>query len=186
MKNRFPKLDTKCVKIFAVLGSRGELRFSDLKRILPTYGINIHESTLVIHLNHLIKRKLVEKKIYSVKNVTYKPNVKELEKFQSFVDSVTETTETLERMKKTLLEKPVRDQITFLMRFEVSMNLNALKSKILFQKYGRFEDAFKARSYESHVWGTLENLMIAKCLEDDEYRENILAEIDDLLKEFWE
>ena len=182
MGNQFPKLDSKCAQILSILIIRGELRFKELKKALAEFGIDIPETTLLMHLNHLIKHKLVSKRIISVKNVTYRPNMKKLEELQQKVKGAEKLIKKWMKAKETFLDIPIKDQISNILVNTLAFRLGALKQWILFAKYGKFEDRLIAELFESDFLRVQEKLLIKKCLEDEKYMEKVLEQIEEELK----
>ncbi len=182
MGNQFPKLDSKCAQILSILIIRGELRFKELKMALVKYGIDMPETTLLMHLNHLIKHKLVSKRIISVKNVTYRPNMEKLEEFQHKLNSAVKILKEWKEAEKTFLNKPIKEQIADIITNSLCLKLGALKHWILFAKYGKFEDRLMAELLESHFFRFQEKLLIKKCLEDEKYMEKVLEQIEEELR----
>jgi len=182
-KGQFPKLDSKCVQILSILIIRGELRFKELKKALVEFGIDMPETTLLMHLNHLIKHKLVSKRIISVKNVTYRPNMEKLEELQQKVKGAEKLIKEWMKAKETFLDMPIKDQISNILANTLTFRLEALKRWILFAKYGKFEDRLIAELFESNFLRVQEKLLIKKCLEDEKYMEKVLEQIEEELRQ---
>ncbi|MEM1540251.1 MAG: hypothetical protein QXJ07_02570 [Candidatus Bathyarchaeia archaeon] len=179
-----PKLDEKCAQIFAILLVRGELRFKDLKEILHRkFRVKLPEPTLLMHLNHLIKLKLVVKTIKSAKNVTYKPNIEKLEKIREKLDETVKKLKEWKELEEIFLNKPVEEQIATIVLNILAYELNFLKHRILFEKYGRFEDGFACELFRSYLLNYPESLIIKKCLENEDYMKKFLDGLEKQLKE---
>jgi len=183
LRKQFPKLDSKCAQILPILIIRGELRFKELKKALVEFGIEMPETTLLMHLNHLIKYKLVSKKIISVKNVTYRPNMEKLEELQLKVNEVEKLVKEWIEAKETFLDMSIEDQILNILEKALVFRLGALKQWIIFAKYGKFEDRLMAELFESDFLRVHEKLLIKKCLEDEKYMEKVLEQIEKELKQ---
>ena len=65
------KLDDICIEIFFTLQAYKRLRFNELHRYLKMFRTNISKQTLIEHLNHLKKQKLISRKNEGFQNVTY-------------------------------------------------------------------------------------------------------------------
>ena len=182
LRKQFPKLDSKCAQILPILIIRGELRFKELKKALVEFGIEMPETTLLMHLNHLIKYKLVSKKIISVKNVTYRPNMEKLEELQLKVNEVEKLVKEWIEAKETFLDMSIEDQILNILEKALVFRLGALKQWIIFAKYGKFEDRLMAELFESDFLRVHEKLLIKKCLEDEKYMEKVLEQIEEELR----
>jgi Fe2+ or Zn2+ uptake regulation protein len=70
-----PKLDEHCEKIFTFLAmSKNSLRFNELHRTLNAADFKISRPTLIAHLNHLRKHKIVTRKTEGKQNTSYSVN----------------------------------------------------------------------------------------------------------------
>jgi len=65
------ELDDVCSSIFLTLLAYKKLRFNELHRTQKKLGSNISKPALSDHLKHLIRQKLVERKVEDVQKVTY-------------------------------------------------------------------------------------------------------------------
>ena len=65
------KLDDICVEIFFTLMAYKRLRFNELHRYLKMFGTKISKPTLIEHLKHLKKQKLISRKREAFQNVSY-------------------------------------------------------------------------------------------------------------------
>lgn len=65
------ELDDTCVEIFFTLMAYKRLRFNELHRRLKMFGTDITKPSLLEHLDHLKKRKLINRKNEGFQNVTY-------------------------------------------------------------------------------------------------------------------
>ena len=173
-----PKLDSNCAKILAVLMFRDEVRFKDLKQKLAKYNMEIPEATLVMHLNHLIKSKLVLKTIKSPKNVTYKANIEKLDEVQTKFRASSQYVKDWKKFKEIFLSKPIKEQIEQILVNTVSCELAYLKHKILFEKYGKFADGLLAELFQSYFLRIPELLIIKKCMENEEYMKAFLEQLE--------
>jgi hypothetical protein len=173
-----PKLDSNCAKILAVLMFRDEVRFKDLKQILAKYNMEIPEATLLMHLNHLIKSKLVLKTIKSPKNVTYKANMEKLKEVQTKFRATSQYVKDWQKFKEIFLNKPVKEQIGQILINTVSCELAYLKHKILFEKYGKFADGLLAELFQSYFLRIPHFLVIKKCMENEEYMNAFLEQLE--------
>lgn len=174
-----PELDEKCVQIFIALFTYGELRFKDLKKILKSkYKLDLPEATILMHLNHLIKHKLVTKTIKTAKNVTYKPNMEKLQKLQEKLNMAVEIFKEWKETEEVFLNKPIEEQIGIVELTALMKELGFLKHQILFEKYGKIEDGIMSNLFISTYFKYHLFLIIKKCLEDEEYMDKVLKQID--------
>jgi DNA-binding HxlR family transcriptional regulator len=65
------ELDDVCVEIFFTLQAYKRLRFNELHRYLKMFGTDISKPSLIDHLNHLKKKKLISRKREGFQNVSY-------------------------------------------------------------------------------------------------------------------
>jgi len=65
------ELDDTCVEIFFTLMAYKRLRFNDLHRTLKKFGPEISKPSLIEHLKHLKKQKLISRKREGFQNVSY-------------------------------------------------------------------------------------------------------------------
>jgi len=78
-----PLLDEQCKNIFSVfLVSEKTLRFNELYRTLNDIGLKMSKPTLIEHLHHLLKDRLLIRKKEGKQNVSYAANWTKLETFQ--------------------------------------------------------------------------------------------------------
>lgn len=176
---RLPKLDSDCSKILAILLFRDEVRFKDLKQILNTkYKMRIPEATLVKRLNHLIENKLVLKTIKSPKNVTYKANIERLKDVQTKLKATSQYVKDWLKAEEIFLNKPIKEQIGTIIINTLECELASLKHRILFEKYGKFDDGLLAELFQSYFLKIPEFLIIKKCVENEEYMKAFLEQLE--------
>jgi len=65
------ELDDICVEIFFTLMAYKRLRFNQLHKYLKKFGTDISKPSLIDHLNHLKKQKLISRKREGFQNVSY-------------------------------------------------------------------------------------------------------------------
>lgn len=65
------KLDDICREIFFILMAYKRLRFNQLHRTLKKFGTSISKPSLIDHLKHLKKQKLISRKREGFQNVSY-------------------------------------------------------------------------------------------------------------------
>jgi DNA-binding HxlR family transcriptional regulator len=65
------ELDDICVEIFLTLWAYKRLRFNELHRYLKMFGTDISKPSLVEHLEHLKKQKLINRKQEDFQHVSY-------------------------------------------------------------------------------------------------------------------
>jgi DNA-binding HxlR family transcriptional regulator len=65
------ELDDTCIDIFLTLMAYKRMRFNELHRCLKKFGTDISKPSLIDHLNHLKKQKLISRKREDFQNVSY-------------------------------------------------------------------------------------------------------------------
>jgi len=175
-----PILDEVCKNIFSVLlVSDKKLRFNELHRTLNHIGLKMSKPTLIEHLHHLQKRKLVIRKKEGKQNISYKVNWEKLETLQQSMKT--------RQMLKNLLENerrfksfPIDEQVTYVTNILTLSNLYQLKleTHAIFNPSKNFENSiqylFIHRFFEFFKTWLLESCQEAK-IED---RDRVIKTID--------
>lgn len=125
-----PLLDETCKKIFsALLVSDKRLRFNELHRNLDQIGLKMSKPTLIEHLNHLKKQRLIKRKRQGKQNVAYEVN---WEKFKYLGEAIDQ-----QRALKHLLEDekifksfPLDEKVMYVHNILALRNLYRLKLEI--------------------------------------------------------
>ena len=124
-------LDERCKKIFAVLlVTQKKMRFNELKRTLKETRLEMPSPTLIRHLRHLCKKRLLIRKEEDFQNVSYTVNWKKLEHLADIIDQQ-KALEHLLRNKKIFESAPMDDQTIYLMDVLTLRNLHLLRAEIL-------------------------------------------------------
>jgi len=125
-----PLLDEQCKKIFSVfLVSQKTLRFNVLHRTLNEIGLKMTKPTLISHLNHLHKNKLIVRKKEGKQNVSYTANWAKLEAFKQSM----ETKRFIERQledEKRFKSFPINEQVIYVTNLFSLRNLYKLKLEV--------------------------------------------------------
>jgi hypothetical protein len=123
-------LDDYCNNIFAFLAvSDKTFRFTELYKTLNKIGLKMSKPTLINHLHHLQKRKLLIRKIEGKQNISYAVNWKKLE-------TLKESTKTRQALKHLLQNKkrfksfPIDEQVTYVTNIMTLTNLYRLKLEV--------------------------------------------------------
>jgi DNA-binding HxlR family transcriptional regulator len=75
--------DEYCERIFMVIVmNNGKIRFNELHRKLTMCGAKMSKPTLIEHLNHLVKRGIIQRNEEDKQRVSYELNWRELEQLQ--------------------------------------------------------------------------------------------------------
>ena len=106
------------------------MRFNELKRTLEETELEISSPTLIRHLKHLCKKKLLIRKEEDLQNVSYTVNWKKLPYLVDIIDLQKRIKGTLES-KKIFESAPMDDQTIYLMDVLTLRNLHLLRAEIL-------------------------------------------------------
>jgi len=196
------ELDDICVEIFFTLLAYKRLRFNELHRYLKMFGTDISKPTLIDHLNHLRKQKLISRK-EAFQNVSYgltdeidsllNPPDEEIRKwFENFIEGKN-------LPKKFRLLKPVdtRDYVSKLsqnqlnektekdLNWVLTQNLFELKTFINYDlKLDKSEsDAVFWNFVGNPLYRMLEKSIVEDCRNSEEYRKKLFEKIDNLINE---
>jgi DNA-binding HxlR family transcriptional regulator len=107
--------DEYCRKIFVILTLSDEkIRFNQLHKKLDQYNLKMTKPTLLLHLSHLIKQKIVKRTVPPKQKqvVYYQLNWKALEQLQK-ARNINEKALHYMIDEKTFKSKPLREQIHF-------------------------------------------------------------------------
>jgi DNA-binding HxlR family transcriptional regulator len=112
-------IDEYCEKIFLTLAIHGEkIRFNELHRKLEKVGGKMSKPTLIEHLNHLIKNKIIQRDEEDKQKVTYGLNwkkFKQLQEIKKFNEITLHLIEEEKRFKSEDLDQ--RTNFTHIMLF---------------------------------------------------------------------
>ncbi|MFQ6068821.1 MAG: ArsR/SmtB family transcription factor [Candidatus Bathyarchaeia archaeon] len=124
-------LDETCEKIFSLLlASDKKLRFNELHRTLNQIGLEMSKPTLIEHLNHLKKRRLVIRKKEGKQNVSYRVNWEKLEHLGEAIKTRQRLKHMLEN-EKVFKSFPLDEQVTYVHNILALRNLYRLRLEIL-------------------------------------------------------
>jgi len=175
-----PLLDEQCKNIFQLfLWSKNPVRFNELHRTLEDIGLKMSQPTLIEHLHHLLKAKLLVRKREGKQNVTYAANWTKLETFQQSMETK-QILENLLRNEKQFKACPIDDQVTYVTNLFTLRSLHQLKLEVqdvidpskLFEHSIQF--LFTARFFEIFKRWLLESCHVSKT----EKAQEVLSMID--------
>jgi DNA-binding HxlR family transcriptional regulator len=109
------ELDDYCQKIFATLlmmDTDEKIRFNDLYRKLNIIGAKISRPTLIEHLNHLTKQKIILRQKEDKQKVTYQLNWKKLEELLKTKEKYSAITDQIMKNSKNLSIEQLISKIT--------------------------------------------------------------------------
>ena len=120
-----------CKKIFmTLLVSDKKVRFNQLYQALNDIGLKISKPTLIKHLNHLKKRKLIIRKQEGKQKVTYQANWEKLKHLTEITQEQKLVNVMLEN-KKFFQSLPVDEQTVIIQNILTLRNLHLLKVEII-------------------------------------------------------
>lgn len=124
-------IDELCEKIFmTLLVSDKKIRFNKLYQALNNIGLKISRPTLIKHLNHLKKRKLIIRKQEGKQKVTYQANWEKLKHLTEITQDQKIVKIMLEN-KKNFQSLPIEDQTVIIQNILTLRNLHLLKVEII-------------------------------------------------------
>jgi len=123
-------LDEHCKNIFSVfLVSEKTLRFNELYRTLNNIGLKMSKPTLIEHLHHLLKDRLLIRKKEGKQNVSYAANWTKLETFQQSMKTK-QFIKNLLGNEKQFKTYPIDEQVTYVTNLLTLGNLYRLKLEV--------------------------------------------------------
>jgi len=124
-------IDELCEKIFmTLLVSDKKIRFNKLYQALNNIGLKISRPTLIKHLNHLKKRKLIIRKQEGKQKVTYQANWEKLKHLTEITQDQKIVKIMLEN-KKNFQSLPIEEQTVIIQNILTLRNLHLLKVEII-------------------------------------------------------
>jgi len=125
-----PLLDEYCKNIFSVfLVSEKTLRFNELYRTLNNIGLKMSKPTLIEHLRHLLKHRLLIRKKEGKQNVSYEANWTKLATFKQSMKTK-QFIKNLLGNEKQFKTYPIDEQVTYVTNIMTLSNLYQLKIEV--------------------------------------------------------
>jgi len=123
-------LDETCKNIFsALLVSDKMLRFNELYRTLNQIGLKMSKPTLIEHLRHLHKRKLLIRKKEGKQNVSYEANWEKLETLKQTMKT-RQMLRNLLQNEKQFKSFSIDEQVVYVTDIMTLSNLYRLKLEV--------------------------------------------------------
>lgn len=197
------KLDDICIEIFFTLQAYKRLRFNELHRYLKMFRTNISKQSLIEHLNHLRKQKLISRKNEGFQNVTYGLtdevdsllNVPE-DRITEWIENVIEERDLPEELRDLkdfdvkdyyakLSEKQLNETMEKRLNTVLTQNLFELKTFIEYElKLDRpVSDAVFWNFVGNPLYRMVERDIAEDCRHSERYREKLFERIDILIRE---
>jgi DNA-binding HxlR family transcriptional regulator len=197
------KLDDVCIEIFFTLQAYKRLRFNELHRYLKMFGTDISKPSLIDHLNHLKKQKLISRKNEGFQNVSYgltdeivslldlpEEDIKKW--FENFIEE-RNLPKKLRLLKpldvreyySRLSEKQLDEAIDKDLNMVLTQNLFELKTFVNYDlKLDRPEsDAVFWNFVGNPLYRMLEKGIVEDCRNSEKYRKKLFEKIDALINE---
>lgn len=125
-----PPLDEMCEKVFSVLlFSEQPLRFNELHETLIAFRVKTSVPTLIEHLHHLRKRKLLIRKRNGKQNVSYSVDWDKLETLQKSIKA-RQSAKNLWKNEQTFKSIPIDEQVEYVMGTITLSSLYRLKLEV--------------------------------------------------------
>ncbi len=181
-------LDNRCKDLLTFFLARSlnklePIRYGDLLQTLKKSGLKISRPTLTEHLKHLTGLKLVTRTEITRANVTYHLNRESGRHLEGYHTMHEKITEFIRKNREILDSGYVDDHIDNLLRFLVLRQLYQIKYEVL-----KFNEPEKEFEYNIRIltdWNLwkhfIEGYFLSKARDDENYRENALISIQDLI-----
>ena len=122
--------DEYCKKIFITLIIISKkVRFNELYKNLPKYGARMSKPTLVEHLNHLVKKEIIQREEKNEQNVSFTINWKRFQ--QVATKEMSEVLSRREKNEKRFKSKSLDEQVIYATGIETIGNSSTSDSKSL-------------------------------------------------------
>lgn len=195
------KLDDTCVEIFFTLQAYKRLRFNELHRYLKMFGTDITKQSLIEHLNHLRKQKLISRKIEGFQNVTY-GLTDEIDSLLNFpeedIKKWFQNTIEGKNLPKKLRHLKLFDGIEYPAKLSeeqlneaIYKDLNTLLTQNLFElrTFVKYDLRLDKPESDAVFWNfvgnplyrMLERSIVEDCRHSETYRKKLFERIDDLI-----
>lgn len=197
------QLDDICREIFFTLQAYKRLRHSELHRYLQKFGTDISTPTMMDHLDHLIKQKLISRKREGFQNVSYglTDEINSLlnlpeEDIEKWVENFIEGKGLPKKFRllkgfdpkelyKRLSEKELNEKIEKDLNTVLTQNLFELKTFINYDlKLDKHEsDAVFWNFVRNPLYRMLEKSIVEDCRNSEKYRKKLFERIHILINE---
>lgn len=198
------ELDDICHEIFLTLMAYKNLRFNELHRYLRKFGTEISKPSLIEHLKHLTKQKLVKRKRADSQNVSYSLTEEILSLVQTDPENVKGWLDYLEKSDgrlphklrilkldeekyyENMPEKELDREVDQDLESTCCLNLHELKNMIDYDL--RVEKDESGAAFWKFIGNPLyrmhEKTIAGKCRASDRYREKLFAKINRIIDDY--
>jgi DNA-binding HxlR family transcriptional regulator len=195
-------LDDVCKEIWLTLLAKKRLRFNQLHNSLKKLGTDISKPTLLEHLDHLVRQKLIKRKVEGFQKVSYGLTeeiyslihvpqediarwLEALEKSENLPTKLKPIQFDLKTYYKKMTEKQLDQETDRDLNNTLALNLFELKTMIGYDlKLDKHEsDADFWKFIGNPLYRMRERILAERCRESDEYRKKLFEKSDILIKE---
>ena len=175
------ELDDYCEKIFGYLGLQDEpLRFNELHRELNKANFRISKPTLIAHLKHLLKHKVISKKSQGKQNITYGVDWKELS-YLTYHKKFRKAAERIQKNKTTFEQFELDEKIIYVSLILSLIEVIKLKNEIRsFLEPKRKFEAMLAYSFARNYLERFRMYLLRDCIKSKEIAETALVKVEEL------
>jgi DNA-binding HxlR family transcriptional regulator len=197
------KLDDICIQVFFTLHAYKRLRFNELHRYLKMFRTDISKQSLIEHLNHLRKQKLISRKHEGFQKVTYglTDEINSLltvpeEHIQKWIDYFLDEKnlpEELRSLKNFDAEDYYRRLSEKQLNETIDKDLNRVLAQNLFELKTLIEYDLRLDQPVSHavfwnfvgnpIYRMLERSIVEDCRHSERYQEKLFEKIDILVSQ---
>jgi len=192
------ELDDICSEIWLTLMAYKRLRFNELHKRLKQFGTDVSKPSLLEHLNHLVERKLIERREEGFQNVSYGLTEEicslllvSQEDIESWFEDLEKTNKRLPphlRLMKfdakafynNMSEEQLEREINRELNFTFGLNFHELKNFIQYDlKLDKTEsDADFWKLVGNPMYRMHEKSIVENCRESERYRKKLFGRID--------
>jgi len=176
-----PNLDVYCQKIFAFLAmSKNPLRFNELHRALNNADFRVSKPTLIAHLNHLRKHKIVMRKVEGKQNASYSVNWNALD-YLRFQVKYREALEKAQKDEKAFNSFSIDERVAYVTLMLSLQEVTRLKFEIRgFLEPKRKFEANVTFLFAQSTFEPFREWLLQTCLRSKEDAQKALSSIEEL------
>lgn len=177
---RWEKLDKRCQKILLVMILKKDtMRFNELAKTLKKLGMEMSHPTLLDHLNHLVKERLVTRREEKAQYVTYRLNMNKIGESKKYLDRAVRIEKSWTKEKESLFSMLVDKQVEIVLQTLAVRKLYEIQARIALELDSKnLEKQIGVLFWTSSIVENVEFWLIQKAVEDQKYREELLKTIN--------
>ena len=176
-----PELDEHCKKIFAFLVLNDvPIGFNKLHKALNDSNYKISRPTLIAHLKHLQKLKIINKKMEGMQKVAYSVNYEKVDNLQ-FHKDFGKVAENIIKSKETFNSFDIAEKVRYISFILMIIEVNRLKNEVrsVLEPERRFEATLAFLFVKSYL-ERFRLYLLQTCVNSREDAQKALTEIDRL------